>query len=175
MFGFKSNQNGQTVMTFESVSIKRFSVIFAFFLKKSWRLRLRLVVTLEHGIIAFPMTKTLFINNGKIEIPKEFEQNTMLLLGVHSEANEIDMPLRVYANVNGLLNENNFNGYECSIQWNRREDTMNVPDRLDCHLKKKTMFSLNLYDANGRHKVIGKLSEQRVVAPPIRYFLYIQY
>lgn len=130
IFEFKTLQNGNTVMTFDSVSIKRFSIIFAFFRNKSWRLRLRMVVTTSNGIIAFPMTKTLFTTDGKIEIPQEFRTNTVLMFGLHSEADEINLALRVFANSTGLINENHFNGYECAMKWNKREDTMNVPDCL---------------------------------------------
>lgn len=56
-------------MSFDATSIKRFAIVFAVFIRNSWKLRLRLVITLKTGIVAFPLTKTLFVDDGCVEIP----------------------------------------------------------------------------------------------------------
>lgn len=65
------------MMSYDAVSIKRFSIVFGFYHKKAWRLRIRLVVTTSIGIILFPVTKTLFIENGKFQVPEDYRANTV--------------------------------------------------------------------------------------------------
>lgn len=170
IFNFKTFPNNSNLLTFETSSIKRFSVIFAFFHKKAWRLRLRLVITTTNGIIAYPLTKTLFITDGKIELPNEFQANTALLIGIHTTADAANFALRVYANTTGYIHET-FNGYECGLTWDRKSDTISIPDCLKTNNLKRRIFSVILYHASvfGTHtQVVGNLAEQRLTTPPLQ-------
>lgn len=173
IFSFKATPNNRSVLTFDAVSIKRFSMVFGFFYKKAWRLRLRLVVTTTNGIVGFPMTKTMFMNDGKFEVPKEFQTNTVLLFGLHTQSDAINLALRVFANTTGYTHET-FGGYTCELKWDRRHDTIDVPDCLQSKFAKKKFYSANLYQANGTHRVVGGIAEQRLVNPPVRYDLPTQ-
>lgn len=165
IFSFKTLQSGRTVMTLDAVSIKRIAIVFAFWHKHCWRVRFRLVVSTSNGMVAFPLTRTLFLDDGKIQMPTDFKHNTALFLGLHSEADLNTLALRVFANANGVIDAMNFNGYETNISWSKL-DVLSIPDELKSNLARKRKYSLKLYRANGVHRVIGNLSTQRMVSAP---------
>lgn len=171
IFRFGETNSGNTVMTYEAVSIKPFSIVFGFYHKKAWRLRFCLVVSQSNGIILFPMTKTLFIDDEKIQVPAEMRGNTALVFGFHSKADAINLAFRVFANNTGYVNENPFNGYEGDIVWNRSSDTITYPDCIKGGLAKKKCFSVILSRENGAHQVVGELREQRLVELPLQSIL----
>lgn len=167
VFSFKKLNSG-TVMTYAAISIKRFSIIFAVFLRNSWRLRLRLVVTLKNGILGFPLTKILFVDNGRVEVPKEYQHNTVLLLGIHS-TDDIELAIRVFANSNGLNitgPSGEFNGYTSEINWNRNGDSLSLPDQFLSPKAKQMRFASHLYQANGKVIRIADMWRQTFVKEP---------
>lgn len=168
VFSFKTFDSGSTVMTFEATSIKRFSIIFAVFIRNSWRLRLRLVITLKTGIIGFPLTKILYVDNGRIEIPKEYRTNTVLFFGIHA-TDDIQLAVRVFANSSGLniLGPNGeFRGYFGEIKWDRNNDSISLPDEFLPSKAKRVQFSSHLYRANGQQKPIAEAWRQKFVKEP---------
>lgn len=97
IFSFKSTVSGASLMTFGATSIKRFSIVFAMFYRNAWRIRLRLVVTQKNGIIGLPLTKIIYSDHGKIEIPMEYRKNTALMVRIFSKYQDISIDLRVFA------------------------------------------------------------------------------
>lgn len=168
IFTFKTFESGDTVMTFEASSIKRFSIIFAVLYKNAWRLRLRLVVTLNNGVIGFPMTKTLFVQNDSIQFPEEFRPNTVLMLGLHSD-NDIKLALRVFANANGadIIKDGEFNGFSAIIKWDCHADKLEIPLQLQPAQAEKRQFNGRLYRANGEQNVSCSVWKQRFVPTPV--------
>lgn len=100
-------KRGKNIMTYEATSIKRFSVIFAIWCKNSWRIRFHVVVS-PKGVIVFRLSKTIFMENGRIFMPEEIIHHlcVSLFIGVHSNDNEIDLTVRAYANATGTDTSN---------------------------------------------------------------------
>lgn len=114
IFSFDTHTNGKKIMTFKATAIKRFSIILAFWHNRAWRIRSRIVVSLTNGVVAFPLTKMLFNENGRVFVPDEYKLNTVLFMGMHTLTNEVNASLRIYANASGtnIVKANgNFNGY----------------------------------------------------------------
>lgn len=168
MFSFKKTTNGRKILTYSATAIKRFSIIIAFWHKSAWRIRTRIVVSLTNGVIAFPLTKTLFMENGRIFAPNEYKSNTALFIGLHSPADEIKLVLRVYANANGkdIFKSDQFNGYTANIRWTRLPEEIWHSENLHSRNAKKLRFDNGLYLANGQPKKIGNFGEQRFVPEP---------
>lgn len=168
IFSFKKLQSDQTVMSYNAVSIKRFAIVFAFWYNDAWRVRFRLVITSSNGLVAFPLTKTLFIDDDEILMPSEYKTNTVLFFGLHSEAEVNKLALRIWANSSGVISTTHgFNGYETTVQWSKKTDRVTISPELKSRYARDKKFSTKLYRANGVHKMIASLSSQRKVAAPI--------
>lgn len=101
-------------------------------------------------------------------MPPEFKVNfnTTLFLGIHSNTNDIDMTLRVYANDDGqnIIDENcEFKGFEAKIVWDRINDVITSSDNLNSRTAKKVCFDKRLYRANGQQRSISNAREQGIV------------
>lgn len=168
IFHFNTIGRGRKVMTFEAASMKRFSIIFAFLHKHSRKLRLRMVISLKNGVVAFPLTKTLFLDKGNIDVPKEYNANTALFIGLHTQSDDIQFTVRAYANAAGrnIISNGKFNGLEAHVHWDRTKDAIQSSKTLDSRFATKRLFDDRLYRANGVHRVIGSIARQRFVAPP---------
>lgn len=156
-----------TMLCYKAVSIKRSSIVVGFWKNGAWRLRLRLVVSTKNGLMAFPLTKTLYLDNGKILIPTKYKANTALFIGLHSEEEVNRIGLRIWANDFGHVNEpGNFNGYTAHIDWSKNEDELTIPNQLKYNHATMKMFKRNLYRANGVHRIIRNVFE-RISAPAV--------
>lgn len=169
MFSFKKTKNGKKIMTFSATSIKRFSIIIAFWHKNSWRMRTRLVASLTNGLIAFPLTKKIFMENGRISLPSEYVNNTALFIGIHAPTDVINLCLRIYANANGknIYEFEKFNGYSAKIEWSRLRDEIWLSENLHSRSAKKLRFQNSLYVENGKLQKIGSFREQCFIPEPI--------
>lgn len=128
VFEIEPKQN-KTVISFNAALIKRFSVVVAFLLDGFWRARYRFVVTLQDGMLCFPLHTTLEKENGKYRVPKEFELNTVLIIGIEAKEVESKVKMRVYANEMGSI-ASVFNGYEGSIGFDKFLDKATFSDNL---------------------------------------------
>lgn len=166
MFSFKTLR-GKNLMTFEAAAMKRFCIIFAFWHKDSWRIRQRLVISLTNGLVCFPLTKTMFIENGLIKVPNDYKANTVLLLGIHTPNKELNMKVRVYANNTGKnICTPDFNGYQGDITWDKENDVIRVSDNLLSKNAKKCSFERILYQRNGAKRIVGRRNQQLFVPEP---------
>lgn len=148
-FEIKRNDEQQHLVEFNATSLHRFSMAIAFFSQGAWRLRCRIVVTPDDGVLCFPMHKT-FENRGQIyRMPAEFDLNTVLVMGIVAHSTESAIRLKVYANDTGFLNEGQFNGYFGQITWNKTTDTVIITDALTANQRANNIcFSLQLYKVN---------------------------
>lgn len=83
-----------------------------------WRLRFRLVITPKHGLVVFKLTKTLNVNNGRIEIPNDSMVNTVAVFGFTNIEPSFYITLRIHANQNGQISTTPFDGYVGYIGFN---------------------------------------------------------
>lgn len=58
-FKFKMGSQMHQMITCEATSLKRFSVLIAAIDNNQWRLRCRIVVTKDKGLLCFPLRKTV--------------------------------------------------------------------------------------------------------------------
>lgn len=154
VFGIRSVQ-GKSVITFSATLIKRFSVAVAYFVDGLWRLRYRLVVTLQDGVLGFLMHKTIENRNGVYRIPAEFDVNTALIIGIASPDLKSEVKLRIYANKQGCINDG-FNGYEGTVSFDKFLDRASFSDTLKEQKYGNTIrFDRNLYQFVQRHQPEG--------------------
>lgn len=173
VFSFKSDSDGRKIMTYKSTSMHRFSIVFAYFHKNAWRLRLRLVVTTNNGVKAFPMTKTLYLEDGRVEIPREFKTNSVLFIGLHSDTENIETAVRVHANSSGcnILNDGIFTGHVGTIEWNRDNDMIIFPAIFNACNTGKCFFDKRLYRRSSEQCQVASLQQQRFVPEPTMHII----
>lgn len=156
IFTFKVLASGKKVMSFDAVSLKRFSILFAFCVKNTWRIRLSLVFTTKQGVLGFRVTKALFTEeDGRLKVPKTWEGNTVLFFGIQSENDDVDMTMRIHANKT----------YEAEISWDCLRDEIYLSDNLKPSNAKKCSFPKHLYNATNQNP-IAALAQQRSVPSP---------
>lgn len=144
VFDVRSVQ-GKSVITFDATLIKRFSIVVAYLLGGFWRLRYRLVVTLQDGVLCFPMRKTCDNQNGVYRIPIEFDLNTALIIGIAPSDEKSALNLRIYANETGCIT-NAFNGYVGSVEYDKFLDKPTISDNLKDQNRRSTIrFDRKLY------------------------------
>lgn len=151
VFEIQSMKN-KSVITFNSSSIKRFSVAVAYIVDGLWRLRYRIVVTLQDGILCFPLYSTIGNRNGVCRVPKECDLNTVLIIGIATEKEKSDVTLRIYANELGCI-EDDFNGYKGTVTFDAFLDKALISESL----QQKTYangirFDRNLYKSMQHHQ-----------------------
>lgn len=136
---------GKLVIGFNATLLKRFSVAVAYFIDGLWRLRYRIVTTLQSGVLCFPLCKTLQNQNGVHRIPAEYDANTALIIGIAPAGFESEVTLRGYANETGCI-DNDFNGYEGSVKFNKFLDKVTFSDSLkEQQYGDRLRFDRNLY------------------------------
>lgn len=136
---------GKSIIGLNATMIKRFSVAVAYFVDGLWRLRYRIVVTHQGGVLCFPLHKTLDNQNGVYSIPTDFDINTILVIGIAADALDSEVKLRVYANESGLIGKN-FDGYVGSVMFDQFLDKATFSDNLVGRKHGKTVrFDRNLY------------------------------
>lgn len=140
------------VIEFHATSLNRFSVAIAFFSEGEWRLRGRILITLDDGILCFPLFRTLEKevgnDNDTYKIPSHFEKNTVLILGVKT-ADESIINIRAFANQTGLVSSAS-DGYLGKITWNRFLDKIKISDSMSArHQGNNYRFEMKLYKPVG--------------------------
>lgn len=140
---FTTKESGKTVMSFDTTTIKRFCILFAFRYRNSWRIRFALVITTKYGAMGFRITKTLRADeHGRFCIPKSWEQNTVLLFGIQPNNNDVHITMRIFANDNGL----NIEPYESQLSWDFQDDHTIMSNELLPTNAMSRSFSKQLYD-----------------------------
>lgn len=94
-------------------SVKRCGVLIAVMDPAGkWFLRFRIVVTVAHGVLVFPIfhRRALRVTNGQFEIPGDCN-NTIAVIGFKLKQPSFYAKLKVHANSNGIIDKDNFNGY----------------------------------------------------------------
>lgn len=120
---------GKLVIGFNATMLKRFSIAVAYFTEGLWRLRYRLIVTHQDGVLCFPLYKTLKEQNGVYHIPAEYDINTALVIGIDTAELESEVKLRIYANESGSI-EKNFNGYDGTVKFDKFLDKAHCSESL---------------------------------------------
>lgn len=121
--------NGKTILEFDATFLKRFTVAVAYFVEGHWRLRYRLLVTHQQGVLFFPIHKTLENRNGVYRAPPEFDDNTVLIIGIATVEVESNVTIRIYANELGRI-DNVFNGNVGTVKFNTFLDSACTSDNL---------------------------------------------
>lgn len=111
---YTESLNDKLIIGFDATELNRFSVGVAFFSENAWRLRLRIVITQKDGVLCFPLFRTFAHQNDVYSIPADFDKNTALILGIATEATELEstLKLRIFANETGLIDNGNDNANE---------------------------------------------------------------
>lgn len=129
-------------------SITLYSIGVAYKLQGVWRLRYRLVVTRESGILCFPLYTTFNNANGVYSIPDRFNLNTALIIGIETTDELSVVDVRIYANQTGVLNftnATNFNGYEGQITFDSILDKTLISDSFKPRRYSTLRFDRALY------------------------------
>lgn len=152
IFTFKELPSGKKLLSFDSVTINRFAILFAFLHKGSWRVRLSLVLTTQNGVLGFKATSTLYAHDQKFQVPKNWIGNTVLFFGIRSNNEDIDMTLRIHA----------AEMYEAQVSWDHLHDDVLLSDNLIPTNSKSRPFPGHLYEGVAK-KLKGIISQQRRV------------
>lgn len=144
--------NNKSVVSFNATAINRFSVTVAYLMNGFWRARCRFVVTLQDGLLCFPLHSTIENRNGVIRLSKEFDINTALIIGIATTEEKSEMKLRIYANQSGYI-ENDFNGYEGSVTFDKFLDKVLINNTLiEQKYGNAKRFDRKLYKSNQQHQ-----------------------
>lgn len=155
------NQARQSIVL-RQASFKRCSVLIAVLDRtKVWRLRFRLVVSSCHGVLAFKLTRTVPTLNGKVVVPKDFQNNTVAVFGFETTEGRDDfyIDIRVHANSNGQMSATKFDGYNTHIGYNVLEDRVVIDNALEGNQLRK--FNRKLYKEEPQP--LSTFKEQRMV------------
>lgn len=145
------------VITYSANAIHRFSVVLAYRMEGVWRLRFR-VVTSKDGVLVFPLFSTFQHNANVYSVPPEYDTNTVLILGVDANQNESKIMMRIYANENGNVNQDNFNGREEVITFNKFLDKGIIPNTLKpTRYGNSLRFDQRLYQSLNFEPSVGEL------------------
>lgn len=168
IFEFTMNDNGERLLRYSGVSMKRFSILVAVFVAKQWRFRLRILVTEDRGLLCFPMRTTFDSIDGKFIIPHGCEYNTPIIVGIGSTSDQFKLKFKVSASPNGKIIDttNFFNGYISEVNWIReidefKNDGVVISEELARETAKRRKFDHKLYEVVGVKKVfkIGDLEK----------------
>lgn len=152
IFTFKKVLSGKRVISFDTISAKRFAILFAFCRNNAWRLRLCLMFTTQNGVLGFKATKTMYADANGFEVPPAWKASTALLFGIqHGGNNDIDISVRVHTQ----------SMYECQLSYDWARDEMNLSDELKPSKAIKRPFHSNMIRPTQRP--IASLIHQRYV------------
>lgn len=153
----------------KQTSFKRCSILFAVFDKaNTWRLRFRLVVTPQHGLIVFKLQRTLQVINDRIIIPSEYENNSIALFGLKPKVDSVYMNIFVHANRDGRMSTTKFAGYNgyIGIDVSNYKDEIYIDDALNGLGELETKkFNRKLFQE--QPKPLGSFKEQREKSVPL--------
>lgn len=151
IFRFNILPPGKQCLSFDAITMNRFCILLAFHYREAWRIRLGLVFSRKNGVLGFRLTKTLLDNNGRFNIPKTWEANTVLLIGIHPNNMDVPMTLRIFANQTGV----DIQPYKEQILWNFDDDEIQMSDGLQTKNAKKRSFAKHLY-SNARYRNVSQ-------------------
>lgn len=100
------------IASYAACSFKRFSIIVATCSGNHCRLLFRVEICADQGLKFYKIDSELPLENDRVVLPIECKLNTAIVLGV--EPKSLWMDFRVFANTNGDINYENFNGYTIS-------------------------------------------------------------
>lgn len=153
-------------IVFKQISFKRCSVLIAILDKnKKWRLRFRVMVTPAHGLLVFPITKEMEIDNRRILIPQGDISNAVQLIGITLKQQSFYGQFRVHANRDGRMG-NDFSGYHghIGVDISSTRDTVLIDDHLHGSQNQPSKkFNINLYKDEPRP--LSDFKSQQNVAP----------
>lgn len=148
--------NGKPIITFNTTLVKGFSVAVAYLFNGFWRLRCRLVVSPQDGVLCFPLFKT----HGKSEV---YSSNTVLVIGIATDEMQATAKLRIYGNRTGSIDANRFNGYEGTIKIDKFLDNAVFSDTLQSNRYGNSIrFDRSLYQYTHRQRPANLLAQARI-------------
>lgn len=149
VFDIQKDESGKYVISFDGTKLTRFSMEMAFFSGGAWRLRYRLVVTMQDGILCFPLHTTFNNSAGIYSTPPEFDLNTVLIFGIATTAIESKIKVKIFANGTGFLSKQRFNGYFGAVKWNSDSDRVDISNNLNTNIPASNVyFTHTLYDVS---------------------------
>lgn len=96
---FNAEQNKWQMSLLQS-SFKRCSILIAVRDANFWRLRFRLVITPNDGLLVFRLHSTINFNDGKLDIPPNHQSNAVAVLGISALKPSFYLQFVTYASNN---------------------------------------------------------------------------
>lgn len=134
---------------FDAIYLSRISLLFAIFQDTFWRLRFSATVTHKHGLMVFKLTRTMQCVNTVFQIPVIRGSNPIGIIGLVPEiqtdgSRQCTIEFKIYANENGYISDDPFNGYTGHIDWNmnRNFEQYEISDCLNGNIENSFNKSL---------------------------------
>lgn len=128
------------LLSYTASSFKRFSFVIAILDAKGyWRLRYRCVISSTNGLLVFKLRSTLQIQNGTMVVPPQYQFNSVILLGIKPSLDTFKIGFKIFANQDGNIDDEHFNGYYSFATWKRQDggrDQLLVDEKIDAETKK---------------------------------------
>lgn len=96
-FVFDKNEFNQNLLTFNSSSVKKVSIVFVFKIDGFWRFQGGLIVTEDIGIIGYTLHTTFEMAPRVFNYPIKFDKNTVMIIGIDTKKTSVTMKLKVFA------------------------------------------------------------------------------
>lgn len=141
MFSASKTVDGLRCIFYDAISIKRFSIMFAVRNQSRWRFRFRAMLSATDGLLCFPMRKTFYNNGHLLQFPEEFSLNTVLIIGIDSPDEEI--------NVNFKVLTNSDDRYVGKVIYSKKKDAVKISDNMNGAINYQRSFDQFSYDRNG--------------------------
>lgn len=146
-----SADSNRQCIELRQATFKRCAIVLAYLDRQNvWRIRFRLVITKKHGLLVFPVTRTLtFTNNQRIDVrgsaPQD-EHNLVQIFGLKPKSESGYFQTRIFANVSGDLSSSEFNGYTAHfwLDFSGDKDVSHKDDALDPSKATEKMFNKRL-------------------------------
>lgn len=110
------DEDNEQSIALKQVSFKRCCILLGYLDQANqYRLRFRLVLSPQHGLLVFKLHRTLNFVNGRAIIPREHVNNTIAVFILQPKVQSIYIKLSVYANKDGKLSNQRFDGYNAFL------------------------------------------------------------
>lgn len=173
-----SQKNAQEIVLKQTI-FKRCSLLLAFKDERNmWRLRFLIRVTPKHGIMAFPLTRTLNMTNNRLTVPDSLDVETVAVIGItmdNTEDTKFVAMISAYANKTGKFSTTNFDGYNSQITLTKvvvedgnKHDVCEIGNELKGRVELK-FNSLLFKNLRPNRKPLSTFQEQRGSAPTEKY------
>lgn len=116
----KDNYN-QSLLTFLSSSLNKFSIVFVIKIDGLWRFRGGIIATEDIGVIGYPLHTTFEMAPNELSFPEKFHKNTVMIIGIDTMKNDFSMSLKVFAEM-----KPNGGPYFGEISWHRYQNDSNI-------------------------------------------------